>query len=262
MVAVVATVLSIFGSVGVAVADPPKDYCADLKGVNTGQACQIRMVDAGYNLEISFPTGYDDQKSVADWITQERDQFLNVAKSSAPRDQPYQLTISSTNYGSALPPRGSEAVVFKVTEDVGAGGPQTTFKSFNWDQAYRKSIVWVAAPDDKNNTPLWRVDDPLKTVAPIVLSELQKQTAPPVIPTPTPTSVNQTPTPTPTSTPTPTPPPLNIAAAVLYDPNNYQNFAVTNDGVIFFFNQGQMLPDAAGATQVLVPRSAIDPMIA
>jgi hypothetical protein len=55
---------------------------------------------------------------------------------------------------------------------------------------------------------------------------------------------------------------LNIAPAVLYDPNNYQNFAVTNDGVIFFFGQGQMLPDAAGANQVLVPRSAIDPMIA
>jgi hypothetical protein len=55
---------------------------------------------------------------------------------------------------------------------------------------------------------------------------------------------------------------VTIAPAVLYDPANYQNFAVTNDGVIFFFNQGQMLSDAAGAIQVLVPRSAIDPMIA
>jgi hypothetical protein len=43
---------------------------------------------------------------------------------------------------------------------------------------------------------------------------------------------------------------------------NYQEFAVTNDGVIFFFSQGQLLPEAAGATQVLVPRSAIDPMLA
>jgi hypothetical protein len=46
------------------------------------------------------------------------------------------------------------------------------------------------------------------------------------------------------------------------DPTNYQNFAVTNDAVIFFFSQGTLLPDAAGATQVSVPRPAIDAMIA
>jgi Protein of unknown function (DUF3298) len=35
---------------------------------------------------------------------------------------------------------------------------------------------------------------------------------------------------------------------------------ITNDGVIFFFSRGTLPPEAAGATQVLVPRSAIDPM--
>ena len=250
-VAASATVLVLFGSGGVAAAAPPKDYCAELKGVNTGQNCQIRMADAGYNVDISFPGSYPDEKSVADFVTKERDDFLNVAKSSTPRDQPYQLTISSTNYGSAIPPRGTEAVVLKVVENVGAH-PQTTFKSFNWDQTYRKAIVWTAASDDKNNTPLWRVDDPLKTVAPIVQSELQTQTAPPAAQTQTAPPTNQT----------QTAPPVTIAPGAAYDPANYQNFAVTNDGVIFFFDQGHMLPDAAGATQVLVPRSAIDPMLA
>ena len=259
-VAVFATTLVLFGSAGVAAAAPP-DYCAELKGGNTGSTCEIQLADAGYNLDISYPFSYPDQKSVADFITKERDDFLNVAKSSAPRDQPYQLTITSAPYGSAIPPRGTEAVVFKVVENIGAGHPKTTFKSFNWDQTYRKAIVWTAAPDDKNNTPLWRVDDPLKTVAPIVQSELQKQTAPPVSPTPTSPPVSSTPTSPPVS-PTPTTPPVTIAPAVAYDPANYQNFAVTNDGVIFFFDQGQMLPDTAGATQVLVPRSAIDPMLA
>jgi hypothetical protein len=79
---------------------------------------------------------------------------------------------------------------------------------------------------------LWRVDDPLTTVAPIVQADLQKQTGQPVAP------------------------------AALHDPKNYQDFAVTNDAVIFFFSQGQLLPDTAGATQVVVPRSAIDPMLA
>jgi hypothetical protein len=55
---------------------------------------------------------------------------------------------------------------------------------------------------------------------------------------------------------------LPISSTALYNPANYQNFAVVNDGVIFFFDQGVLLPDSFGALQVLVPRSAIDPMIA
>ena len=46
------------------------------------------------------------------------------------------------------------------------------------------------------------------------------------------------------------------------DPANYQNFAITNEGVIFFFSQGTLLPEAAGAMQVLVPRSVVDPLLA
>ena len=42
----------------------------------------------------------------------------------------------------------------------------------------------------------------------------------------------------------------------------YQNFAITNDGVIFFFSQGTLLAESAGATQVLVPRSVIDALLA
>lgn len=55
---------------------------------------------------------------------------------------------------------------------------------------------------------------------------------------------------------------MTVASAAAYDPANYQSFAITNDGVIFFFDQGRLLPDLAGAPQVLVPRSAIDPMLA
>ncbi|HEX4588198.1 MAG TPA: esterase [Mycobacterium sp.] len=233
-VAVLATALALIGSSGVAAAAPPKNYCADLKGVDSGQGCQIQMSDPAYHLDISFPTDYPDEKSLADYITQERDGFLNVAKSGAPRDQPYELDVTSANYGSAIPPRGTQAVVFKVYENIGAAHPQTTFKAFNWDQSYRKPIVYTTTADDNKTTPLWRVDDPLKVVAPIVQSELQKQTGQPV----------------------------TIAPTAAYDPTNYQQFAVTNDGVIFFFSQGQLLPEAAGATQVLVPRSAIDPMLA
>jgi hypothetical protein len=265
-VAMLATVAVIFGSSGVAVA-APKDYCADLKGGNTGSACVIQLSDPGYSVDISIPLDYPDQKSVADYISQTRDAFLNTAKSSAPRTTPYVLSIKPTEYTSSIPPRGTQAVVFKVDQNVGGGHPQTTYKAFNWDQSYRKAITYTAAPDDKQNTPLWRVDDPLKTVAPIVQAELQQQLAPPPPaapppPTPQPGQPAATTPTTTTTTPPPPPPPLPFAPAALYNPANYQNFAVVNDGVIFFFDQGTLLPDSAGALQVLVPRSAIDPMIA
>jgi Protein of unknown function (DUF3298) len=254
-VAVLVAAAAIVGANGVAVA-APKDYCADLKGGNTGRTCEIQLSDPGYRVDISIPLDYPDQKSVADYISQTRDGFLNVAKSGAPRDTPYELTIKPTEYNSAIPPRGTQAVVFKVYQNVGGAHPQTTYKAFDWDQTYRKAITYTAAPDDKEHTPLWRVDDPLKTVAPIVQAELQKQLAPPppVAPPAPPAQPGQ-------ATPTPTPP-LPIASTALYNPANYQNFAVVNDGVIFFFDQGVLLPDSFGALQVLVPRSAIDPMIA
>jgi hypothetical protein len=260
-VAVLATVATILGSAGVASA-APKDYCADLKGGNTGSTCEIQLSDPAYSVDISIPLDYPDQKSVADYVSQTRDAFLNTAKSGAPGSA---LSIAPTEYTSSVPPRGTQALVFKVTQNVGGTQPQTTYKAFNWDQSYRKAILYTAAPDDKLSTPLWRVDNPLATVAPLVQSGLQQQLAPPppVAPPLPPTQPGETVAATPTTTPPPPPPaPLPFATAALYNPANYQNFAVVNDGVMFFFDQGVLLPASYGAVQVLVPRSAIDPMIA
>jgi hypothetical protein len=265
-VAMLATVAAIIGSSGVAVA-APKDYCADLKGGNTGTSCVIALSDPAYSVDISIPLDYPDQKSVADYVSQTRDAFLNAAKSGAPRTTPYSLSMKPTEYTSSVPPRGTQALVFKVDQNVGGAQPQTTYKAFNWDQSYRKAILYTAAPDDKQSTPLWRVDDPLKTVAPLVQAGLQEQLAPPppVAPPTPPAQPGQPAATTPTTTSTtapPAPPPLPFATTALFNPANYQNFAVVNDGVMFFFDQGVVLPASFGAVQVLVPRSAIDPMIA
>ena len=115
--------------------------------------------------------------------------------------------------------------MLKTSENVGAGQPQISYEAFNWDQTYRKPITYDT---------LWQPDaQPLKVVFPTVQSELQKQTG------------QQTP----------------LAPSAGFDPTNYRDFAVTNDRVIFFFSEGELLP-GAGATQVMVPRSAIDPMLA
>ena len=223
--AVLATAIVISASPAIAMA-APKNYCADLKGVDTGQACQIQLSDPAYNVKISFPSSYPDTKSIADYISQTRDGFLNVAKSSTPRDVPYELDITSTTYESAVPPRGSQAVVLQTYQNSGGPHPEISYKSFDWDQAYRKAITFDT---------LWRANaNPLPIVYPIVQADVQKQLGQPV--------------------------PIPSSAGL--DPANYQNFAITNDGVIFFFSQGTLLPEAAGAVQVLVPRAAIDSMLA
>ena len=44
------------------------------------------------------------------------------------------------------------------------------------------------------------------------------------------------------------------------DPTHYQNFAITDDAVIFFFGQGELLPSDAGATSASIPRNALPPL--
>ena len=204
----------------------PKNYCTDIKGVDTGTVCTIALTDPGYLVDISVPSNFPDMKSLTQFVAQTRDAFLNTARSSTPRARPYALDITGATYNSYVPPRGQLSVVLKVYQNVGGAGPRTTFKSFVWDQAYRKLVTYET---------LWRPEtDPLPVVFPAVQAELEKQTGSPV--------------------------PISPAAGL--DPANYQNFAITNDGVIFFFSQGGLLPEAAGATQVLVQRSVIDPLLA
>ncbi|CAM4459300.1 Antigen MPT64 [Mycobacterium basiliense] len=223
---VLITMAVLVGSTGVAAA-APKSYCDELKGVTTGQVCQIQVSDPAYTIDISLPSNYPDPKSpLQSFVNETRDDFLGVAKSSTPRDTPYALDITSTNFESAIPPRGTQSVVLKIYQNVGGAHPATTYKAFNWDQGYRKPITYET---------LWQPDtDPLKVVFPIVQSALTKQAG--------------------TDVP--------IVASAGLDPTNYQNFTITNDGVIFFFGQGELVPDAVGATQVLVPRAAIDSMLA
>jgi hypothetical protein len=53
-----------------------------------------------------------------------------------------------------------------------------------------------------------------------------------------------------------------ISPVIGLDPTKYENFAITNDAIVFFFSQGVLLPDSAGAVQVAIPRGPIDSMIA
>lgn len=45
------------------------------------------------------------------------------------------------------------------------------------------------------------------------------------------------------------------------DPSHYQNFAITDDSVIFFFGRAELLPSYADATTVAIPRNEIPALL-
>jgi Protein of unknown function (DUF3298) len=224
--------LSGVGAAAPALAAPPK--CSDLNGILVGQNCLIQDGDAGYSLRISYPANYPDVQAVFDWVKQTRDGFVNVAKNPDSRMMPYQLDVTPTEYNSAVPPRGTQSLVFKVFQDVGGAHPQTFYKAFNWDQGLRKPIQIDTGGSDKIQPLFQPGTNPWPVIFPLVQADLEKQLgAKPA-----------------------------IAPEVGLNPATYENFAIQNDTLMFFFGQGAILPESAGALAVTIPRAPVDRMIA
>ena len=205
-----------------AAAAPPS--CTNLGGtIEDGQMCRVRATGPTYTLNMVFPADYPDEQPLVDYITQNRDGFVNVAQSSGPRDQPYQLEATTEQRGSGQPPR-TRSVVLKLFQDLGGSHPSIWYKAFNYNLVAKQPITFdtLFAP---NTTPL-------DSIFPIVQRDLEHQT------------------------------PLGAAIppSAGHDPTHYQNFAITDDQLIFYFAPGEMLPAFAGPVQAQVPRNAIPPL--
>ncbi len=204
-------------------ADPPS--CASLGGtIVAAQTCKVHASGPTYTLNMTFPVDYPDQQALTDYITQNRDGFVNVAQGSGARDQPYQMDATSEDHTSGQPPHNTRSVVLKFFQDLGGAHPSTWYKAFNYNLGTKQPITFdtLFAPGTT----------PLDTIFPIVQRELEHQSA--------------------------------LAAAITQstglDPSHYQNFAITDDQLIFYFTPGELLPSIAGAPQAQVPRSSIPPL--
>ncbi|OBK15734.1 esterase [Mycobacterium asiaticum] len=203
-------------------AAPPS--CASLGGsVEGAEICHIHQSGATYTLDVKFPVDYPDQQALTDYITQNRDGFVNVAQGSGRRDQPYQMDATNEQHTSGQPPH-TRSVVLKFFQDLGGARPSNWYKAFNYNLATKQPITFdnLFAP---NTTAL-------DSIFPIVQRQLEQQSG-----------VG-----------------MPISPGAGHDPTNYQNFAITDDALIFYFAQGELLPSFAGATQVQVPRNAIPPL--
>ena len=201
--------------------------CADLGGaVGPDGICTVHAANPTYTLNFSFPNDYPDQAALTGYLTQARDGFINVADNPDAYNLPYELDAKGAGYSSGSPTGGTQSVVFTMWQNVGGAHPQTYYESFNWDVAKRAPI--------KFDTLFKPGTKPLDVIYPAVEQDLQKQQG--VID--------------------------GIPPSVGLDPNKYQNFALTDDAVLFFFSQGELFAEAAGPLQASVPRSTLAALLA
>jgi hypothetical protein len=203
--------------------------CADLRGVvGQDQICRVHVQNSAYTLQMNFPNDYPDQRSLVSYLTQSRDGFVNVAEDPDANNLPYEMDADGVGYrsGASAPGGGTRSVVFTMWQNVGGARPQTYYEAFNWNMATNAPVTFdsLFKPGIK----------PLDVIYPEVnkyLFTMQGLLNP-------------------------------IPQTAGLNPANYQNFALTDDSLIVFFSQGQMLAESAGPLQASVPRAAIAPMLA
>ena len=115
-------------------------------------------------------------------------------------------------------------MVLTLFQAIGGAHPTTWYKAFTYDVDRGRPMTFetLFAPDA----------DALATIFPIVQRQLESTSG--------------------------------LSGAIAdrdgLDLAHYQNFAITDDALIFFFGRGELLPSYAGATSVRVPRTAIPPL--
>jgi len=216
------TALLFAGAVAVAApaAGAPQS-CAEMGGlVQAGGTCRVQASEATYIMDVAFPLDYPDEQAVLNYLGQTRDGFLNVASTPDPRSRPYEWDVTSESLASAQ----TRSVVLKLFQDTGGAHPTSWFKAFTFDTVRGVPVTFdtLFAPGA----------DPLEVVFPIVQRELESKSA----------LVG------------------SVSPGDGMDPSHYQNFAITDDSVIFYFARAELLPSYAGESSVTIPRSELPPL--
>jgi Protein of unknown function (DUF3298) len=201
--------------------------CADLGGtVDPNQICQVHTATSNYTVDMSVPLDYPDQQAVIDYLKQDRADFVDwfTKFSSDGRDRPYMHAVTAKTYRSGTPASGTQSLVLEIDDDTGAA-----------HQGHPNTCFKAFNYDLSRHAPITfdtlfkPGSDPLAVLNPIVQRKFGTHPETPVQD---------------------------------LDANTYRNFAITDDAVIFFFGQDQVIPDNNGPHQVSVPRSELAPLLA
>ena len=213
--------VAVLGSPPAGAAPQCGDFGATL---DTGQTCQLHTDGTGYTVDIRFPADYPDSAPLLSYLATQRTQFLDYVASfpQVDRSMPYVLSISGTAYRSGTPDTGTESVVLRVGQDVGAH-PVSSVKTFSYDLGAQRPITF--------DTLFKPGSQPLDIIYPVVRRQFEQ------------TMGSQ---------------PVRGGL----DPETYQNFAITDDAVVFYFDQDQLFGQNEGPLQVSVPRADLAAVLA
>ena len=192
--------------------------------VDANQMCHFDSSGPLSDVSMVFPANYPDEQTMIGYLTKTDDDFRNTRGPLNTLKSPTALKVAGTRYSSGAQATGTQSVVTEIYQNLGAAHPLVWYKSFNYNLANRQPITFDALFQPGTQ--------PLEAILPIVQKTLADRYRAKV----------------------------SIPPATGLQPANYQSFAITNDAIVFFFDQNALQP-AMEATQVSVPRSAIAPMI-
>jgi hypothetical protein len=209
-----------------AAARPGAPGCVDIGGtIAADQTCRVHTETSTYTIDMSYPLDYPDQQALSDLLRDDRDDFVDFMAQTRPQDWSYGHELTPHLYRSGTSTSGTQSVVFEMYDDTGAL-PVTGFKAFNYDLTTGTAITF--------DTLFNPSAEPVAALDPIVQRFMDNRWKGYGSP-----ATNNT-----------------LGARV------YQNFAITDDAVIFFIAQGMWLPEVAGLLEVPVPRSEIATLLA
>jgi peptidoglycan-N-acetylglucosamine deacetylase len=188
--------------------------------------------DTGFDISVRYPlsiVSYDfAQTQIAQFIADSTQNFLSAFSATDLPEfvtSPWFLDIASEEmaYSDDI-----ISVVMTVSDYTGGAHGNVFYKTFTFDLSTEKQLTL---------NDLFTAPDPLPTLFPLVSQELQNQ--------------------------------MDGYADLTWiedgtglNIDNYQNFAVGEDELIFFFPPYQVAPYAAGSFQVRIPFSAIQTILA
>ncbi|MEZ0350575.1 esterase [Mycobacterium sp. pR1184] len=198
--------------------------CSELHGtIGADRSCHVHTATSGYTIEMGFPVDYPDMSAVTDFLKRDRDEFLDWVAKFGPSDK-----------------RG-RPYEYSVTA--------TAFRSGPADSGTRSLVLKIDndtgfAHEGHPNTTFRSFNFDLAKQVPITFDTLFKPGTKP-LEVLNPLVARQ----------------FNAPTADL-DETIYQNFAMTNEAVIFFFGQDQLVQDNGGPHHITVPRSELASLLA
>jgi len=212
------------GQAGAVPINDPLGLCANPVAGN----CNWGTGHPRSSVDIVIPAESPLEQPIIDYATKTYNDYYATETPTRANPNPIgasRLEITGTSYTSGTAPAGTQTVVLKTYQNIsGTAHPMTWYKAFPFNNATRAPITFetLFVPGAK----------PLDVILPIVNQQISAAAGAP----------------------------FEADPAYGSDPANYQDFAITDDAVIFFFGKDQ-LRAATGDFQVSVPRSAIAPML-